>query len=247
MIDSGKPLPKDIGGKVDYESILLPHIVSTARSIMSSFVRNHFPVALPPPDVPKVPSPPTDGFPDENSRLQYMALQAEADRIKNLPPRPRVSALVAKQREILEATRKLDLPPNPLDDLIDRLGGENHVAELTGRSGRILRYGENDQFHYVRRIQELSNQKSYGLSLPKNSEDFDKLNIVEKKKFMDGRKSVAIISDAASTGISLHAAKDSGAANKRRVHFTIELPWAADKAIQVISRSLPSDGFMILL
>jgi hypothetical protein len=165
-VDS-KSLPKDIGGKVDYESVLLPHIISTAWSIMRSLVRNHFPVALPLPDVPKVPSPPPEGFADESERLQHMALQVEADRIANLPPRLPVGALVAKRGEILETTRKLDLPPNPLDDLIDRLGGENQVAELTGRLGRILRYGDKDQFHYVRRIQEQSNQKSYGLSMPK--------------------------------------------------------------------------------
>jgi hypothetical protein len=99
------------------------------------------------------------------------------------------------------------------------------VAELTGRSGRILRYKNSQDFHYVRRIQEKASN-NFGLSIPKSNEDFDKLNITEKKKFMDGRKSVAIISDAASTGISLHAAKGSGAAHKRRVHFTIEVCFA---------------------
>jgi hypothetical protein len=95
---------------------------------------------------------------------------------------------------------------------------------LTGRSGRIVRYKESRQFRYVRRLDGTSSkQKSYGLCMPKSAEDCDKLNIVEKKKFMDGRKSVVIISDAASTGISLHAAKGSGAAHKRRVHFTIEV------------------------
>lgn len=113
------------------------------------------------------------------------------------------------------------LPPNTLDELIDELGGPENVAEMTGRKGRIVST-EDGNVQYEARTE--------------NDVSLEMLNLVEKQRFMDDDKRVAIISEAASSGISLHA--DRRAKNRwRRVHLTVELPWSADRAIQQFGRT----------
>lgn len=106
--------------------------------------------------------------------------------------------------------QELPLPPNALDQLIHGLGGPSSVAEMTGRKNRVV---ANSKGHF----EVASRYDSQATA--------ENVNILEMKAFQDGEKLAAIISDAASTGISLHA--DSRAKNcRRRMHFTIELPWS---------------------
>ena len=97
------------------------------------------------------------------------------------------------------------LPGNPLDVIISELGGSDKVAELTGRKSRLVRDAESGKVTLQRR-------NANGITL-------ENQNLYEKDQFMKGKKLVAVISEAASVGISLQA--DRRVLNqKQRVHFT---------------------------
>uniref|UniRef100_A0A7N0RBP2 PHD-type domain-containing protein n=1 Tax=Kalanchoe fedtschenkoi TaxID=63787 RepID=A0A7N0RBP2_KALFE len=134
----------------------------------------------------------------------------------------RYNDAVERKTKILEIVRSLNLPNNPLDDLIDQLGGPDNVAEITGRRGMLVRAIVGKGVTYQSR-----NKKEVTMEM---------VNMHEKQLFMDGKKLVAIISEAGSAGVSLQA--DRRVLNqKRRVHITIELPWSADRAIQQFGRT----------
>ena len=94
-----------------------------------------------------------------------------------------------------------------------------NVAELSGRTSRWIR-GEidaagNSSFHKRTRRRDAT--------------------LDERKAFQDGRKKVAIVTDAASAGISLHADRDC-ANTSRRVMLVLELPWKAEVLAQLVGR-----------
>ncbi|MDP2620688.1 MAG: strawberry notch family protein [Hyphomicrobiales bacterium] len=107
------------------------------------------------------------------------------------------------------------LPPvqGALDQIVQRFGTDM-VAEVTGRSRRIVRHAD--------RLRVESRAGS--------------ANLAETQAFMDDEKRILVFSDAGGTGRSYHA--DLGARNRRlRVHYLLEAGWKADTAIQGLGRS----------
>lgn len=112
--------------------------------------------------------------------------------------------------------RLASLPPvqGALDQVIQRFGAEQ-VAEVTGRSRRIVRT-EDGRLKVENRAASA--------------------NLGETQAFMDDAKRILVFSDAGGTGRSYHA--DKGAKNQRlRVHYLLEAGWKADAAIQGLGRS----------
>ena len=122
-------------------------------------------------------------------------------------------AAVRARDELIEKLASLSAVPGALDQIVQHFG-TNAVAEVTGRSRRIVRKGE-------RFVVE---------SRPGAA------NLVETQAFMDDQKQILIFSEAGGTGRSYHA--EMSAKNRRlRVHYLLEFGWKADAAVQGLGRT----------
>jgi len=171
----------------------------TPREYVLDYLAHSFPVQLY--------EPYTDSEGKMSSRLVYR----DGQPVESREAVARRDALIAKLAS---------LPPVPgALDLVIQHFGTDMVAEVTGRSRRIVRKlgaGGFDRLVVETRA--------------------GSANLAETQAFMDDLKRILIFSDAGGTGRSYHA--ELSARNTRlRVHYLLEAGWKADAAIQGLGRT----------
>ena len=124
---------------------------------------------------------------------------------------------VAARDALIEKLAALPPVQAALDQILHRFGDEA-VAEVTGRSRRVLRIADSSGERLALRNRPAS------------------ANLAETAAFMAGDKRILIFSMAGGTGRSYHA--DLGCGNtRRRIHYLLEPGWRADQAIQGLGRT----------
>ncbi|NGM37977.1 MULTISPECIES: strawberry notch family protein [Methylobacterium] len=125
---------------------------------------------------------------------------------------------VERRDALIEHLCALAPVQSALDQLVQHFGTDA-VAEVTGRSRRIVRRTGKDG------VDRLVLQNRPGAA-----------NLSETQAFQDDEKRILVFSDAGGTGRSYHA--DRGAKNQRlRVHYLLEAGWKADAAVQGLGRT----------
>ena len=132
---------------------------------------------------------------------------------------------VARRDDLIERLASLPPVPGALDQIVQRFGTDI-VAEVTGRSRRIVRKAG---------AASMTGAEPVGDRLVVENRA-PSANLAETAAFMDDLKRVLVFSDAGGTGRSYHA--DLSARNRRlRVHYLLEPGWKADAAIQGLGRT----------
>ncbi len=171
----------------------------TPREYVLDFLAHAFPVQLQEPF--------TD---DEGNLMSRPAVDEDGNPVLS-------QEALAKRKALIGKLAALPPVPTALDQVVHRFG-HDAVAEVTGRSRRVLR------------IEDAQGERLALRPRPASA------GLAETAAFMEGEKRILVFSMAGGTGRSYHA--DLSAANtQRRVHYLLEPGWRADQAIQGLGRT----------
>ena len=122
---------------------------------------------------------------------------------------------VAMKEKLLDEIGSLDVAARgPIDMILDHFGSEM-VAEISGRSQRLVK-GEDGRLELEKRGKAAAR--------------------ADRDSFMDGKKRVLLFSEAGGTGASYHASL-SVANQQRRSHYLWQPGWSAPVAVQGLGRA----------
>jgi predicted RNA methylase len=143
---------------------------------------------------------------DQGNTRQRPVTDSKGNIVKN-------AAAVAMRDNLIAELSAMTLPGNPLDMIIETFGADK-VAEVTGRSQRIV----------TKNGKKVTERRSQNKTL------------AEAGEFQAGKRGLLVFSDAGGTGMDFHA--DLSAKNqKRRAHYVLQAGWRADRAIQGFGRT----------
>jgi predicted RNA methylase len=166
----------------------------TPREYVLDYLAHSFPVQL------------YEPFTDSEGNLSSRPVYRDGQPVESR------EALTRRDR-LIEKLASLPPVPGALDQIVQRFGADL-VAEVTGRSRRVVRKGDR-----------LMVENRAGSA-----------NLAETAAFMDDAKRILVFSEAGGTGRSYHA--ELSARNRRlRVHYLLEPGWKADAAIQGLGRT----------
>jgi hypothetical protein len=181
------------------EIVLDVAITTDAREYVLDYLAHSFPVQL------------YEPFTDSEGNLCSRPVHRDGQPVES-------REAVARRDRLIEKLASLPPVPGALDQIVQRFGTDL-VAEVTGRSRRIIRKTGSDG------VDRLAVENRAGSA-----------NLGETQAFMDDAKRILVLSDAGGTGRSYHA--ELSAKNRRlRVHYLLEAGWKAGAAIQGLGRT----------
>lgn len=147
---------------------------------------------------------------DNGNKRSQMVMDAQGRPVQN-------AEAVAMKEAMKEQLGSMRVPEGPLEILLNTFGTKM-VAEVTGRSERIVRQTVDDE-------ETISREKRTPATVREDVESF-----------MGGKKRILVFSDKGGTGESYHADRTKKNQQKR-IHYLLQPGWRADKAVQGLGRS----------